>query len=445
MTPAVGAACGFMPTATPGRTPAATSAAAALEQQGLDPVTAQQQVGAKAPGLSLDQFFCSYEGEDNASFKELHQKTLERKRAKVQHHLEDKNKPLLLEAGTHSTDEFGTSGQTPSSLNMTKHVPKNTLYYDSSQQKELALTAAEQATIVQGPPKVINHSATRSLHDSTAAVAGTPAAAELPPAAAAAAAEQRQQNKAAAAAVAPGTQGYGYMKTPQIVPGVDASPLMTWGDIASTPLRIDASDDIADGLEALGDPDSGPVSKQFTMPQVRSRELAAQQMLAGRSAAAGRRRQGSSTPMLDAFRRGKTAGTPAVRSGPAGSTPVRGGVQLSAAGLKLAQQLSGGSSSGRPGTGLTGLRSSSSKGVGGTDMQLRASYKAAATPSRPGPWDATPGRSGAAAGTNSRQQQSQRPKSGKISVQSSSRAAVGSQTSKQAAGANITDDLLQLG
>jgi protein DGCR14 len=463
MTPAVGA--GSTAAATPARTPAGAAAAAALQQQGLDPVSAQQAVGAKAPSLGLDQFFTAYQGEDNASFQEIQKKTIERKRAKMVHHLQDKNAPLLLEAGGHSTDEYGTSGQAPSTVLSTKHVPKSALYYDSSQRQPLALTAAEQAPILQGPPKSINLAATRSI---CAGPLQEPLAA--PPAAAAggstamdatgsieavagqSSAEQRQAERVAAAAVAPGTRGYGYMKTPQIVPGVDASPLMTWGDIASTPLRLDGMDADIEGLGVLGEDDGAP-GRQFTMPQVRTREVAAQQMHASRSAAGKRRagtgaggsssssglggRPGSATPLLDSLRRGSMGGT-GQRSGAAGSTPVHG---LSAAGLKLAKQLGKGS---RPGTGPrpSGVALAGSS----ADLQLRASYNgsssAAATPVRVGAgvgsWDMTPGR--AAGGGSSRQF------SGKVHVQAGSGAAGRAAAAKQqpAAGANVTDDLLKL-
>lgn len=36
--------------------------------------------------------------------------------------------------------------------------------------------------------------------------------------------------------------GYGYVKTPSPAPGVAESPLMTWGEIESTPFRLDGSD-----------------------------------------------------------------------------------------------------------------------------------------------------------------------------------------------------------
>lgn len=46
----------------------------------------------------------------------------------------------------------------------------------------------------------------------------------------------------AAADAAPGSQGgYAYVATPQLEPGIDMTPLMTWGDVAGTPLILDAA------------------------------------------------------------------------------------------------------------------------------------------------------------------------------------------------------------
>lgn len=439
MTPAVGLG-GATPAA--GRTPAGAAAATVLQEQGMDPVSAQQQVGARAPALGLDQFFSAYEGEDNASFQVLHEQTLARKRAKVTHHLEDKNKPLLLEAGGHSTDEYGTSGQAPSTVLSTKHAPKNTLYYDSSQQPQLALTAAEKATIVVGPPKVINHSATRSLHEDAEGPGES---------------SSGQQRSKAAAALAPGTRGYGYERTPQIMPGVGESPLMTWGDIASTPLRLDdAGQPDLQGVEfdlGLGEMDeaeaaAAAMGKQFTLPQVRSRETAAQQLMAKKAASFRKKQapaQRSNTPLLNSLRHSTGLGAPARGSTPGGATPG-----LSAAGLKLAQQLK------RPGTGQRGVSSGVSTGALGGDLQLRASYQGAgSTPSRPptgqvrpSRWEATPGRSTRGVGAGSVEQQRGSSGSGSsLRAQQGSKqplSALAAAKQSSAAGGNITDDLLQL-
>eukprot|EP00741_Cyanophora_paradoxa_P004252 tig00000789_g4128.t1 len=61
---------------------------------------------------------------------------------------------------------------------------------------------------------------------------------------------------------------YSFIATPDIRPGVDASPLMTWGNIESTPLLLDPSETPFHSL-------SGP---SFKFPEKLSREVAAEQM-----------------------------------------------------------------------------------------------------------------------------------------------------------------------
>ena len=54
----------------------------------------------------------------------------------------------------------------------------------------------------------------------------------------------------------PRVKGYAYCATPQIEPGVGASPLMTWGEVESTPQRIEGTTPVRH---------SGPA---FKIPQV---------------------------------------------------------------------------------------------------------------------------------------------------------------------------------
>lgn len=56
---------------------------------------------------------------------------------------------------------------------------------------------------------------------------------------------QAEGGQAGMQAQQPGAiRGYGVVNTPAFTPGPDASPLMTWGDIGSTPIRLDQEDDI---------------------------------------------------------------------------------------------------------------------------------------------------------------------------------------------------------
>ena len=43
----------------------------------------------------------------------------------------------------------------------------------------------------------------------------------------------------------PQVNGYGFVGTPSPAPGVEESPLMTWGEIESTPFRLDPADSIS--------------------------------------------------------------------------------------------------------------------------------------------------------------------------------------------------------
>ena len=43
-------------------------------------------------------------------------------------------------------------------------------------------------------------------------------------------------------AQSPAVNGFGFVATPSPSPGVDESPLMTWGEIEGTPFRLDGSD-----------------------------------------------------------------------------------------------------------------------------------------------------------------------------------------------------------
>jgi Nuclear protein Es2 len=87
--------------------------------------------------------------------------------------------------------------------------------------------------VAVGPPKAINIAATR--------IDGDGGAEEAAVAAAAAAAAGGGDNGGVVGAgpvpaQAGGVGGYGYVAAPSLA---DATPIMTWGEVASTPLRIE--------------------------------------------------------------------------------------------------------------------------------------------------------------------------------------------------------------
>lgn len=59
----------------------------------------------KAPKMSLDAYLARTTSEDNADFQKLMSEEQKRKRIKYGHHLEDKNKPLMLKSS--AGEEFG--------------------------------------------------------------------------------------------------------------------------------------------------------------------------------------------------------------------------------------------------------------------------------------------------------------------------------------------------
>ncbi|GBF97554.1 hypothetical protein Rsub_10155 [Raphidocelis subcapitata] len=391
--------------------------------------------GARAPKMSLDAFLSRYTGEDNASFEALLEDHNARKRARHAHHLEGKDAPLQLE-GPAPTDEYGTSGQSPSTLRLWKFEPKNRLYYDASQQPLLEYSAAERAAMVAGPPKGLRHDATRlaaeveeaqALALAAAGLADPDAAAALVPGAGAA-----DPAEALAAGAPPPAQhgapgpGRAYLRTPSVAPGVGASPLVTWGDIAATPLRL--AEDFGEDLGALGIDPSAADGPQFRMPQVRRREAAGREAFDKKKAAAAARRRGggSATPLLDSMRRG-APGTP-----------------LSSAAQRLAAQLGkgapggggGGGGGGSGGRGSTGLLSDRS-----LSQNLRASYGGASgTPSaRPRTASATP-----QLGLTPRLRAAPAPRGSKPGPAPPAAAAAAAAGAPPNAGGSITDDLLKL-
>jgi protein DGCR14 len=416
------------------------AAAAALDAAGA--------AGARAPRMSLDRFLSHYTGEDNASFEGLLEAHNARKRAKVAHHLEGKNAPLQLE-GPHNTDGYGSGGQAPSSLVLWKFEPKNRLYYDSSQQPVVPYSAAEKAAMVAGPPKAVRHAATRLSGDVEEEQAAALAAAGLAEpeaaaggalgAAAAAAGSARDPAEAVAAGAAPrvgqvhgGAGARAYLRTPSVAPGAGgASPLVTWGEIAATPLRlVDAADE---DLSGLGLDLSGEPGPSFKLPQVRRREAAAAEAFEARraarrpSAASGGGGGKSGTPLLDAMRRG-APGTP-----------------LSSAGQRLAAQMGRGRTPGSGGKGAgTGMLAD-----GSLQQRLRASY--GGTPAATPGGGATP-RLG---GSTSRATPQLGPRGGRVAkpprgpaARAPTVVAAGGAASGAGAGAgaggSITDDLLNL-
>ncbi|KAK9906415.1 hypothetical protein WJX75_001485 [Coccomyxa subellipsoidea] len=313
------------------RTPAAaqTPRADGVLPSGREPaveINASSEAAQAVAGISLDRFMSRHTSEDNASFNEIIDASNKRRHLQKPWLFEDKTQVPLLTDADRMNDGFGTSGQPHDRLLTWPYQEKNTMFYDSSQQKAVALSDAERARQVQGRPKQINRTGTRFT--ATTERGDTPSS-------------EGSSTPAASSAAA---DSYSVLATPSFTPGVEDSPFMTWGELEGTPLRLDPEDDI------IVQPASGP---HFRVPDASSRDALARQM--GQTAAAKLRNRAASArraapPLTPGAMPPPTSG---LRRKP-GGTPS--GVALSSAGRKLAQSLHG------PGT--------------AADAQLRASYSA---------------------------------------------------------------------
>ncbi|KAK9839594.1 hypothetical protein WJX84_012037 [Apatococcus fuscideae] len=307
--------------ATPGQTPSAYQTAS-------QPAGSSDAAAQGIPSMSLDRFFKHHNSEDNASFSVIREGEAKRRRAQKPWLFTDKNQKQL-EAPSQDVSNLhmlpAPHDDRPNLLISWPHTNKNALYYDSSQQAPLALTKEELAEQVQGPPRQISHSNTRMK------------------------ASDAEEHPVAQSPAEPGASSHvsglpgnrGYVATPSFTPGAGGeSPLMTWGDIDGTPLRLDADDDIH--VEPVT---AGP---QFKVPEPAKRDELGRDMAQRARHSLQRKIQARMrTPLQSPM------GTPGAFGRRGGQTP------MSPAARRLASNLHG-----RPQK---------------PDSQLRASYR---TPSR---------------------------------------------------------------
>jgi protein DGCR14 len=256
-------------------TPGPISATAALQQAA---VTGEVS---RAPPMSLDTFLATHTSEDNASFAKIQDKHIARKRARYEHLLDGKSTFLALpsnqqQGGTKlltssakedefdkparnpadPIEEYGSSGQGPMTLTAVPFNPTNALFYVPDQKP---LSLEEAGDLARQPAKYINIKGTRVKAQGEEEAAGAAAApgttgtgAPGPAAPAAAGGAGGQWNRLSTPALTPGGLG-------------DASPFMTWGDIASTPLRLD-------GVEEGVLDENALVGPSFAVPDMPNRE-----------------------------------------------------------------------------------------------------------------------------------------------------------------------------
>jgi protein DGCR14 len=178
--------------------------------------------------LTLDQFVHKYTSEDNASFEDLIEKDREKQRQQRAwvDAAADKHNIKMLQLKNNA----GKSGQ--AQIEGWNAKAKNSLIFPHSLE-----AFGRETDVVKGPPKAISHGNTRIDPAGPGGDAGG-AAAQAGGAMYSAVGANGMQVGQRLPTESPNVHGFGFVVTPSPMPGVDDSPLMTWGTLESTPLRI---------------------------------------------------------------------------------------------------------------------------------------------------------------------------------------------------------------
>ncbi|XP_075746096.1 splicing factor ESS-2 homolog isoform X2 [Rhipicephalus microplus] len=262
------------PSLEPSVTPAPSESGGAADNKstsGLEPDS--QGVSAHNSQLSLDAFLHKHTSEDNASFEVMATEAERRHREKhawmyhdekaegapLDAMLEGPAPKLALEGPSSTTEQEGASDRSKAPITW-RYTNKNSLMYIPP---GVALTEDEKRE--RGPGRTIMHCHTRLERSPFDESANKEALAQ-----AANAQAKALEGKLGVDGreLQPGTGsptvgGYGFVATPSPAPGVNETPLLTWGEIEGTPFLLDGSD------TPLPRNPGGP---QFRIPEPRSRE-----------------------------------------------------------------------------------------------------------------------------------------------------------------------------
>ncbi|CAI4228922.1 unnamed protein product [Auanema sp. JU1783] len=220
--------------------------------------------------LSIDGFFSKYTSEDNASFEELAvmaQKREQEKNKWIYEAAEKHNKELVVQQAIAADAdvqlalkyEREAKNDKPLALdNWAFKARSSVLFYPEGAE----LTVEEKVEQAKRNQRIINKEATRFPDDvknkvNTSSVNRT----SILQAA-------FNSGKVDITGKEAGAPQMDVLATPTPAPGVDDTPLMTWGEIDGTPFRLDATDVVCP-------PEDAPA---FKMPEVPQRELVAQGM-----------------------------------------------------------------------------------------------------------------------------------------------------------------------
>ncbi|CAH0396055.1 unnamed protein product [Bemisia tabaci] len=196
----------------------------------------------KDKNLSLDQFLSAHTSEDNESFTEIMKKAEIRHRLKhpwlykeAENPEEERQRLLALP----STEEQKDPAPKPLNLDTWTFKDKNYIMYVPD---GVPLTPEERLEMSKRRQS-INHASTRlehcpfneeqnkeTLHNVAQMQARTLEG------------KIDVDGKEVVLGTTPKVNGFSFVKTPSPAPGVDESPLITWGEIEGTPIRLDGGD-----------------------------------------------------------------------------------------------------------------------------------------------------------------------------------------------------------
>ncbi|CAD6187980.1 unnamed protein product [Caenorhabditis auriculariae] len=219
--------------------------------------------------MSVTGYLNSFTSEDNASFEELTEVMRERERAKrhwVYEAEERHNKNSIIhslmpaEADVQLAIKYTANAEEerPIAVDNWKYTAWNTILFNP---EGVPMSAEESAAAALKQQIVINKSATRFPDD----VKNKPSEESMSRAAMIQAANKAGKVDVLGHEIG-ATKTMGILATPSPAPGVEDSPLMTWGEIDGTPFRLDAPDVSAPTANA----------PTFKMPEVPYREQIAQ-------------------------------------------------------------------------------------------------------------------------------------------------------------------------
>lgn len=276
------------PSLEPSVTPAPSESGRATDNQstsGLAPDGQQdaEGVSSQSSQLSLDRFLHKHTSEDNASFEVMVAEAERRHREKHAWMYRDEKAegaPLdamlegpapkpALEGPPSAAEQQGTSEGSSKAPITWRYTNKNSLMYIPP---GAALTEDEKRE--RGPGRTIVHCHTRLEQSPFDENANKEALAQAANAQAKAlegklGVDGRELQPGTAS---PKVGGFGFVATPSPAPGVNETPLLTWGEIEGTPFLLDGSD------TPLPRNPGGP---QFRIPEPRSRERLAHSLADG--------------------------------------------------------------------------------------------------------------------------------------------------------------------